>query len=301
MPIQSHVETGAQPRRQAPLARSLVRPTVASHLRVLWAILKLDVLHLIRYPMSLAMLPFTILTFLIPIYFTGLAFSGDDGRPDGFAALTGTDQFFSFAVTGGILMIYTVAVFFGIASSLKEDMQRGTLESNWITPAPRLLLLIGRSLASVVQATLQVLLILLATIPFGVSFGGDLWRGLGLVFLPSLIGLYGIGFMLAGVAFLAREVNAFLDLGQFALNTLTGQSYPVTILPRWLLAVSLAIPLTYGVDTLRSLLFGSRPLLPLGQSLTLLWGSAAVLVAVGLVVFVAAERKARMRGTIGMH
>lgn len=247
------------------------------------------------------MLPFTILTFLIPIYFTGLAFSGQDGRPDGFAALTGTDQFFSFAVVGGILVIYTIAVFFGIAAGLKEDMQRGTLESNWITPAPRVLLLVGRSLASVMHATLQVLLMVLMTIPFGVYFGGELWRGLGLVFLPSLIGLYGIGFMLAGVAFLAREVNAFLDLGQFALNTLTGQSYPVTILPRWLLAISLAIPLTYGIDALRSMLFGSRSLLPLEQSLLLLWGTAVLLVAVGLAVFVAAERRARIRGTIGLH
>lgn len=249
----------------------------------------------------MAVLPFSILTFLIPIYFTGLAFSGESGRPEGFAALTGTDEFFSFAVVGGILSIYTIAVFFGIASSLKEDMHRGTLESNWITPAPRTLLLIGRSLASVLQATLQVLLIIVMTIPFGVHFGNELWKGLGLVLLPSLFGLYGIGFILAGVAFLAREVNAFLDLGQFALTTLTGQSYPVTILPKWLLAVSLAIPLTYGIDTLRSLLFGSRPLLPLGHSLALLWGTAALLVAVGLAVFVAAERRARVKGTIGMH
>lgn len=246
-------------------------------------------------------LPFTILTFIIPIYFTGLAFSGESKRPDGFAALTGTDNFISFVVVGGILSIYIVAVFFGIAASLKEDMQRGTLESNWVTPAPRTLLLIGRSLANVVHATLQVLLILIAMVPFGAGLGGEFWRGLGLVFAPSLIGLYGIGFILAGVAFLAREVNAFLDLGQFALMTLTGQSYPVTVLPRWLLVISLAIPLTYGIDTLRSVLFGTHSLLPLGQSLVLLWGTAALLVVIGLAAFVAAERYARTKGTIGMH
>ena len=145
--ISRHLRPESAIRSTSTLPQALGRPGFKSHLRILWAIVKRDYLHLIRYPVSVITLPFTILTFMIPIYFTGLAFSGESGRPDGFAALTGTDNFISFVVVGGILSIYIVAVFFGIAASLKEDMQRGTLESNWITPAPRTLLLIGRSLA----------------------------------------------------------------------------------------------------------------------------------------------------------
>lgn len=253
-----------------------------------------------RYPVTIMTFPWLLITNLIPLYFMGLSFSGSGG-PEGFTALTGAENFISFVMVGAILSMFTFAVFFGIGAGLKEEMDQGVLESNWITPAPRTLLLIGRSLASTCTTVIQVCVMMLLALPLGFSFGGSLIDGLGLVFVPTLVGLYGIGFALAGVALVAREVHAALDISSFGLNILTGQAYPVSILPRVLLTISLALPLTYGIDALRGMLLGTETLLPINQAVVLLWTTALVCVVFGLLVFVLSDRRARRRGTLAMH
>ena len=256
---------------------------------------------MLRYPVAAFALPFTLLTYLIPYHFLGRAFSVD-GRAVGLERLAGYPDFGHLVVLGTILGTYAISVFFGMGAGLKQDQRQGVLESNWVTPAGRLPLLLGRSLAHLAVTTVQVAFLVAGATPlFGLPFHLHTLGTLVTVLLPTLAGLYGLGLVIAGIVLLVRQAESLLDITSWAMNTLSGQSFPVSVLPRGLLLVSLAIPLTYGIDALRGAVLGTRTLLPLPTSLLVLWGLAVLLTAAGLGVFAWAERRARQLGLLGMH
>lgn len=92
-----------------------------------------------------------------------------------------------------------------------------------------------------------------------------------------------------------------VDMGNFLVSTFSGSQFPVNSLPRWLMPVSLAIPLTYGFDALRGWLLGTSTLLPLHQEVILLVIFMIVMVAFGWWVFQRLERHVRKLGTLGQH
>jgi ABC-2 type transport system permease protein len=75
----------------------------------------------------------------------------------------------------------------------------------------------------------------------------------------------------------------------------------VNALPKWLLPISLALPLTYGFDAVRGWLLGTRTLLPLSAEIVLLIVFMFLMIGAGLLAFRALERRVRMRGTLGQH
>ena len=82
----------------------------------------------------------------------GLTFSVK-GEALGFAGYSGTTDYMSFVVLGAALHNFITAVFWGMGYSLKQDMDAGVLESNWLAPVPRLLLLVGRTFTSILITT----------------------------------------------------------------------------------------------------------------------------------------------------
>jgi TctA family transporter len=78
-----------------------------------------------------------------------------------------------------------------------------------------------------------------------------------------LLGLYGFGFMFAAVVMVMREANTLTDVGNFLVQIFSGANFPVTVLPRWLLPIALALPLTYGFDAVRGILLNTNTLLPI--------------------------------------
>ena len=53
----------------------------------------------------------------------------------------------SFVLVGTVLASYIASVFWGMGYALKSEMDSGVLESNWLTPIPRPLMLVGQTLA----------------------------------------------------------------------------------------------------------------------------------------------------------
>jgi len=212
-----------------------------------------------------------------------------------------TGDFFSFILLGSLLGAYISAVFWGIGYSLKMEMDSGVLESNWMTPVPRLAFLVGRTLTSLVVTTLNCTGVLLASwLLFGFSAGGPVGKAM-LITLPMLAGLYGFGFAFAGLVLLMRDANTLVDVSSFLVGELSGRGFPVTVLPRALMVISLVLPTTYGFDAVRALLLGTKPLLPLGVAAVVLVGFMVAMLVLGGMAFSAIERVCRARGTLGMH
>ena len=118
-----------------------------------------------RYPLNAVLRVAEPIIWLAPIYFLGKSFAAPGGAgagSSGFAAYTGTDDYFTYILIGTLLSNYTMSVFWGIGLGLKNEMDAGVLESNWMAPVHHLVLLIGRTLASLVVTTINNALILAA-------------------------------------------------------------------------------------------------------------------------------------------
>src|SRR5215203_4232502 len=280
--------------------QSLSQPTLASHLRALYALIRKDWKQYWRYPLNAVSSIFQPLIWITPIYFMGQAFSVN-GKAIGFSQYSGTTDFMSFVLLGTVLESFINAVFWGMGYALKNDMDSGVMESNWLTPIPRLLILIGHSVTNLVITAITSLgMLLFAGLIFGFNTSGDVAIAL-LPIIPMMLGLYGFGFAFAAVVMLMREANTLVDVSSFLVQIFSGSNFPVNALPRFLLPVALALPLTYGLDAVRAHLIGTKTILPLQWEMFLLIVFMVVMLWIGTTAFKSLERRVRTLGTLGQH
>lgn len=278
----------------------LSRVTWRSNLLAILAIVKKDWLHFLRYPLNAVFHIIQPIIWLTPIYFLGQSFATQGGNT-GFSAYSGTEDYMSFILLGAILSNYIGAVFWGMGYSLKTEMDSGVLESNWMAPMSRPLLLVGRTLASLATTTVTSAgVLLLGWLFFGFRVTGSLLSAVTAV-VPMLIALYGFGFAFAALVLLIREPNTLIDVSDFVVGLLAGRQFPVNVLPRFLLPISLAIPLTYGFDAVRGYLLDAKTIIPLRYEIVILVAFMGIMVPAGYGVFKLVERRCRALGTLGLH
>jgi ABC-2 type transport system permease protein len=180
-------------------------------------------------------------------------------------------------------------------------MDAGVMESNWLTPVPRLLILVGHSLTNLFVTTITSLIMLfICRLVFNFRPTGDVLHTV-LAIIPMLIGLYGFGFAFAAVVLIMREANTMVDLSSWLLQVFSGADFPITVLPKWLLPISLLLPLTYGLDAARGLLLKTNTLLSINTEVTLLIVFMFVMLWFGAWIFARLERRVRTLGTLGQH
>ena len=129
---------------------------------------------------------------------------------------------------------------------------------------------------------------------------GNLLSAVG-VLVPMLVALYGFGFAFAALVLLIREPNTLIDVSDFLVGLLAGRQFPVSVLPRVLLPLSLAIPLTYGYDAVRGYLLNAKTIIPLRYEILILLVSMGLMAPIGYGVFKLVERHCRKLGTLGLH
>ena len=282
------------------LVQTLSHPTFVSNLRALYMIAEKDWRQYWRYPLNAFSQVMNPLIFLSPVYFLGQAFSVN-GQAKGFEAYSGTSDYISFILLGTVLNNFIMTVFWGIGYALKNDMDAGVLESNWLMPISRPLLLVGRTLTSLLITTLTSLgMLLVAGLLFGFHPTGS--AALALVpVLPMLIGLYGFGIAFGAIVLLMRDANSLVDMSSYLVGLFSGSQFPVQSLPGFLMPISLAIPLTYGFDAVRAILIKTQSIIPVQYEIGLLFVFMVFMIWFGLRVFASMELKVRTRGTLGQH
>jgi ABC-2 type transport system permease protein len=200
-----------------------------------------------------------------------------------------------------VLSNFINSVFWGIGYALKEDMESGVLESTWLTPTARPILLIGRTITNMFTTIIiSAVMLAIAALLFGFRPTGSALLALVPV-LPMLIGMYGFGMAFAAIVLLMRDANTLVDVGSFLVTLFSGAQFPVQALPRYLLPISLALPLTYGFDAARGILLQSTTILPIPLEIGLLVVFMFLMIFIGHRVFTNMERTVRQKGTLGQH
>jgi len=279
---------------------SLSQPSLKTQLRALYVIARKDWKVFWRYPLNAVSNIFQPIIWITPIYFMGKAFS-TNGQALGFAAYSGTGDYMSFILLGTVLTNFIMTVFWGMGYALKQDMDAGVLESNRLTPVSRLLILVGRTLTSLLTtAVTSLVMLIIAGALFGFKPTGNTLAAF-LTAIPMLIGLYGFGFAFAAIVLLMREANTLIDVSSFLVQGLSGTNFPVQSLPSWLIPIALALPLTYGLDAVRGWLLQTQTILPLRVEIVLLIVFMFLMLWFGSWVFYRVERRVRTLGTLGQH
>jgi ABC-2 type transport system permease protein len=279
---------------------TLSNANFATQLRAIWVIALKDWKVFWRYPLNAVSHVFQPIIWITPVYFMGKAFS-TNGQALGFAQYSGTGDYMSYVLIGTALSNFILTVFWGMGFALKEDMDAGVLESNWLTPVSRIHILVGRTLTSLFTTTIMsVVMLIVAAFLFGFQPIGNVIAAV-LVAIPMLIGLYGFGFAFAAVVLIMRDANTLVDVSSFLVQGLSGANFPVKSLPYWLIPVALAMPLTYGFDAVRGFLLKTSTIFPIHIEIIMLIAFMFVMLWFGAWVFNRVERRVRLLGTLGQH
>jgi ABC-2 type transport system permease protein len=249
-----------------------------------------------RYPIAFVATFAQILMILAMFMLAAVVFMGSEA---GLADLAGI------MVYGFILNMFLIFVLWEIGFSIREEQYRGTLESLYLSPANKFSNLISRIFAI---ASWTVVMVVAALVVVNYYVGGlpmnDVLLAIFVLFF-SITGILGIGFAVSAIVLRLKEsAELLVNVLQFFFMIVCAMFFPFYALPDEVLNyVSRWIPLSYGVDSFRSILVGQTPELISNVGIEIvivvLFGILSPLV--GYFLYKHNERKARQEGSLAEY
>jgi ABC-2 type transport system permease protein len=201
---------------------------------------------------------------------------------------TGDVDFRTFLFPGVLAMsVLFTAAFAGI--SIVWDREFGFLREMLVAPVGTTAIMTGKCLGGATVATLQSLVILalagLVDVPY------DLVMMLELVVLLFLMAfmICALGLVLAARVKQIQSAMPLVQLTITPLMFLSGALFPLSNLPAWLKVVTTLNPMTYAVESIRSVVFDRLDLAPAVRATFdpgITWGGWPVPTAVEVAVVV---------------
>ena len=221
-----------------------------------------------------------------------------------YRAMEAPAEFVGFVILGGAMTAFWINVLWSMGAHLYWERDSGNLELYIMSPAPMMGILAGMALGGMTTTVVRAAVIVVAgVVLFDVPLQPTSWWLLGLVFLLTMIALYGLGMMFASVFLLwGREAWHTVNLLQEPVYLMTGMNFPVKVLGamvhRALPAIAMLIPLTGGMDAMRQVLFRAPGFLSVEYEIAILAGLGGVFLLLARRTLAVLERKAREEGTL---
>jgi ABC-2 type transport system permease protein len=237
---------------------------------------------------------------LIPGVLLGATFA-IGGQAVGLADTAGTTDIVAYLFLGMLALNLASAGFWGVAFSIKMELDVGTLEPAWLTPTRRETFVIGMTLAGLVIAVIAtVVLVLVGIWLFGAQMAPRLAIAVPVLAIAS-VGVLGIGYLIGAIVLRMRDANFFVDAADFIFVVLSGAAFPIIVLPEAVRWMSYLLPTTHALDLMRVAALGTRPLLPLPLEWLMLALTSIGLLVAGRWAWLSTEHRLRVRGTLGQH
>ncbi|MBB6631835.1 ABC transporter permease [Clostridium algidicarnis] len=253
-----------------------------------------------RYPLNIILSLFSPIIWLSPFYFMAKAFQVE-GKISGFESYTGNSDFIGFMVIGYMMASYMGVAMWSMGFSLKEEMRQGVLESNWSTPANKILLMVSQSMFKFCIATLEIIITgVICHFIFDFNITPDILKII-VILIPGIISLIGIGIAISAMVLITKEANTIIDISSGFLSAFSGSYFPLNVLPKSLMVISFAIPLTYLNDSMRGILLGQKTFLPFKYELIIIIMFTFLSAFLGVFIFNKTERKCRELGVVSGH
>lgn len=272
-----------------------------AELRAMWAIARKELQIFGRYRLNAVnQVIQPLYQTLIPGVLLGATFA-IGGQAVGLQESAGTDDIVGFLFLGMLALTLASAGFWGVAFSIKLELDAGTLEPAWLTPTRRETFVVGMTLAGLVVAVATtVILVLIGMWLFGASLAPRLVVALPILAIAS-VGVLGIGYLVGAIVLRMKDANFFVDAADFIFVCLSGAAFPVVVLPDLVEWLSYLLPTTHALDLMRVSALGTRPLLPLAVEWGLLVVTSIALLLIGRWSWLRTEARLRRLGTLAQH
>jgi len=241
------------------------------------------------------------LFYVLPAILYGMAIVG--GRySENLEKLTGTGNLITYTVIGYIFMGFLETAVWGMGFALRKEQWYGTIEQVFAAPVPRWVYVMGMALHSTMH---QGLIIIMQSVVIYFIFGLVLDIG-GI--LPSLliigimmISLYGLGILLSSLVLIFKEGWIISEILYSFMIIVTPIAYPLAVLPSILQKISMYMPTTYGISTIRHFLIGESPGFSVFDAVLRLLAIGVLWVIFGLFIFNIVDRRVRNKGELGTY
>jgi ABC-2 type transport system permease protein len=180
-----------------------------------------------------------------------------------YRAIDAPEEYIGFVVVGGAMTAFWLNVLWSMSSQLYWEKEQGNLALYVMAPNSLMAILLGMALGGMLATTLRAIAIMvLGSILFQVQYEVASFFQLFMVFLLTMVALYGMGMMTASLfLLLSREAWHISNLAQEPIYLVSGFYFPIRSLGFWVAAGASIIPLTLGLDAMRQLVFPSGPAL----------------------------------------
>ena len=174
-----------------------------------------------------------------------------------YRAIGAPEQYIGFVVMGGAMTAFWLNILWSMSSQLYWEKEQGNLALYIMAPNSMMAILLGMALGGLVASTLRALIIIiLGSWFFQVTFVVSSFIQLFAVFFLAMAALYGMGMMMASVfLLLGREAWHMASLAQEPIYLVSGFFFPIKSLNFWVALSASIIPLTLGMDAMRQLVF----------------------------------------------
>lgn len=232
--------------------------------------------------------------FIMGFAFIGLSFLIGGGQLE--------EEQLTASLIGYLVWYYAVKAIADMSTSLKNEMQAGTLEQMYMSPTDAGFLILGRSFSTIFTTTIIAALIALGPMLL-LNIRLPLAPATVPIFIITILGLFGFGFAVGGFTLIFKQVASLSDLVQYALVFLNGALLPVEVFPPWLAAVAKLLPTTQGIIVLRQIALEGMTLADTWRdgSLGGLIIHSAVFLLLGWFIFKWCENFAREKGLLGQY
>lgn len=157
------------------------------------------------------------------------------------------------AVLGGGVLGMWGNTLFASSFTLSYDRMNGTLENIMITPTNLYDVILGRSLWNTFIGLLNMLFVyIFATLMFSVNVSIAHPLEFIVILVLTLLSLAAIGMMFSIAFVFSRRSYVLTSILEYPIYILSGAVVPITCLPGWTNPISMILPPTWGVESLRA-------------------------------------------------
>jgi len=220
-----------------------------------------------------------------------------------YRALGAPEEFVGFAVVGGAMIAFWMNIIWAMAAQLYWERSQGNLELYFTAPIHLMSILLGMAIGGLFMSSIRAAVVVVAaSLLFGVRYAVEDWAALVLVFLLTLAALYGLGMLLASLFLLwGREAWHLVQLLQEPVYFLGGLYSPIRVLGSLAFLVAAFLPLAVGLDAIRQLAFAGTEeigLLPVEVETAILAAMVVVFILLAYRALAFVERLARREGRL---
>ncbi len=254
-------------------------------LNVLNANVRKEYIELKRYLPNTIALVLTFYFIFLGAFF-GIMFIGD---PASF------DSNVQYSIVSVVFWGLTIMTMNFIGFAIITEAMRGTLEQLYMSPKGVWNIMLTRIIGQFFLQSICMIFLL-----FAVMLTSGQWLNLNPmttipIILVTMISMVGISFMIAGLAVIVKQIQAFLQIFQFILMGLV--FVPLSMVPYLVFA-----PFVKGVNMVREVMIENLTLSDIAwMDYGILLLNSVVYLILGLLVFLWCERIAMKKGLLGQY